>query len=556
MKKLCMFMALILLICQFSSITAEAGEYDTDEQIREKILSISDMISDKVSMELDGLQNDIKNRCIINKYDYYASVEDLRNQGNPYRETDYLAIIAAYLTAKTFSEKIINDLYQIDFVHASYAVCSMEGYHVTQIPAYVETYAGSKRFVQLGMDIISYPTMIDVFEQQKDGHYAKVGSTEYTPDTEEIKYIKSEVTGLSKDDIYQCYSFNETREAKKYYNSIYKKMSNIVNGNGLNSSYFLNIMNDSMITDEQRELIRSLVEESDIPPQIKTVLTVACSLIGKVPYEWGGKAAHPGYDPSWWSIDDSTNIQKGLDCSGFVQWVFMTAGYSHDVTDHMISTTSILHSFDTITKNELSPGDIGLLNTGEGMTNHTGIYLGDGYWIHCSSGKKTVAIEQTDMFTIYKNFPTAAADANIEDAVLNGDYQLAGYNYSGIYTDNDVYLLAQLIYNEAAGEGMNGWIGVAEVVKNRLSSDMFPDELGDIIYSGQFADADKISGRIPTESMVFVARQVLEGNLGIFNNPQVLFFRNAGGLQSDWGTYPYYMTINHHQFYTYPDKEQ
>ena len=48
MKKLCMFMALILLICQFSSITAEAGEYDTDEQIREKILSISDMISDKV----------------------------------------------------------------------------------------------------------------------------------------------------------------------------------------------------------------------------------------------------------------------------------------------------------------------------------------------------------------------------------------------------------------------------------------------------------------------------------------------------------------------------
>ena len=315
-------------------------------------------------------------------------------------------------------------------------------------------------------------------------------------------------------------------------------------------------MNDSMITDEQRELIRSLVEESDIPPQIKTVLTVACSLIGKVPYEWGGKAAHPGYDPSWWSIDDSTNIQKGLDCSGFVQWVFMTAGYSHDVTDHMISTTSILHSFDTITKNELSPGDIGLLNTGEGMTNHTGIYLGDGYWIHCSSGKKTVAIEQTDMFTIYKNFPIAAADANIEDAVLNGDYQLAGYNYSGIYTDNDVYLLAQLIYNEAAGEGMNGWIGVAEVVKNRLSSDMFPDALGDIIYSGQFADADKISGRIPTESMVFVARQVLEGNLGIFNNPQVLFFRNAGGLQSDWGTYPYYMTINHHQFYTYPDKEQ
>lgn len=555
MKKLCIFMALILLICQFSSIIAYAEEYNLDEQIREKILSISDMISDKVSLELDGLQNDIKNTCIINKYDYYASVEDLRNQGNPYRETDYLAIIASYLTVKTFSEKVIDDLYQIDFVHASYEVCSMEGYRVTQIPAYVETSAGSKRFVQLGTDIVSYPTKIDVYEQQKDGYYAKVGSTEYTPDTEEIKYIKSEVTGLSKDDIYQYYSFNETSGSKKYYDSIYKKMSNIVNGNGLNSSYFLNIMNDSIITDEQRELIRSLVEESDISPQIKTVLTVACSLIGKVPYEWGGKAGHPGYDPSWWSIDDSTNIQKGLDCSGFVQWVFMTAGYSHDVTDNMISTTSILHSFDTITKNELRPGDIGLLNTGEGMTNHTGIYLGDGYWIHCSSGKKTVAIDQTDMFTIYKNFPTAAADANIVESVLNDEYQLAGYNYSGIYTDNDVYLLAQLIYNEAAGEGMNGWIGVAEVVKNRLSSDMFPNELEDIIYSGQFADADKISGRIPTESMVFVARQVLEGNLGIFNNPQVLFFRNAGGLQSDWGTYPYYMTINHHQFYIYPDKE-
>ena len=100
---------------------------------------------------------------------------------------------------------------------------------------------------------------------------------------------------------------------------------------------------------------------------------------------------------------------------------------------------------------------------------------------------------------------------------------------------------------------MNGWIAVAEVVKNRLTSNKFPDNMRDIIYSGQFADADKIATRQPSDSMVFVAKQVLNGNMTIFNNPQVLFFRNAGGSTQDWGQYPYYATINHHQFYTCSD---
>ena len=553
MRKICLLLSIIIVINCFTCISVQAEELESNELIKEKIFRISDLINEKIDCELDEIENEVKNRCIVNKYDYYSSIESLKNQNNPYKETDYIAIIAAYITVKSFSKGVIDDLYRINFVKSEYKVDTMDSYQITSIPAYVETSMNSGKYVQLGTDIISFPTVIPVFEKNSDGYYEIIGEEEYIPDTEQTVYLQVELSGLTDNDIYEYYHFQQTEASKKYYKSLYNKMSNIVNGNGINTSSFLQVMNNVTLTDEQNNIINSIIEREDISYQVKAVITVACSLIGRVPYEWGGKASHPGYDQSWWSINGSTNIQKGLDCSGFVQWAFMTAGFPDALTDQMISTTSILHSMETISQNELQPGDIGLLNSGEGMTNHTGIYIGDGYWIHCSSGKKTVAVEQTNMFTIYKKFPTADLDEKDLDHILSTEYSLEGYYNTCDYSDNDIYLLAQLIYNEAVGEGMNGWIAVAEVVKNRLTSDKFPGNMRDIIYSGQFADADKIATRQPSDSMVFVAKQVLNGNMTIFNNPQVLFFRNAGGSTQDWGQYPYYATINHHQFYTCSD---
>ena len=119
------------------------------------------------------------------------------------------------------------------------------------------------------------------------------------------------------------------------------------------------------------------------------------------------------------------------------------------------------------------------------------------------------------------------------------------------YSDDEVYLLAQLMYNEAAGEGEAGQIAVAEVVLNRVNSSRFPNTVEEVIYSpGQFANNGAIKRRNPSDEMVQLADSVLNGNLRYFNNPEVLFFRNAHGYTGDWGSYPHYDTVNHHEFYT------
>ena len=118
------------------------------------------------------------------------------------------------------------------------------------------------------------------------------------------------------------------------------------------------------------------------------------------------------------------------------------------------------------------------------------------------------------------------------------------------FSDEDVYLVAQLVYNEAIGEGQAGQMAVAEVVLNRFNSDRFPNTINGVIYqAGQFENNQNIKHRRPSEELVALTDSVLNGDVRIFGNDQVLFFRNAKGSKSDWGRYPHYATVNHHEFY-------
>ena len=131
------------------------------------------------------------------------------------------------------------------------------------------------------------------------------------------------------------------------------------------------------------------------------LLQTAATLIGEVPYEWGGKSQFAGYDTSWWTFGDD-GMQKGLDCSGYVSWIYRTAGYSDEVWQSVYSTAQALVSCTEISYDELEIGDVGLLNRGEGI-NHIGMYIGDGYFIHCSSKNGTVSIDKGSSigFTVF-----------------------------------------------------------------------------------------------------------------------------------------------------------
>lgn len=52
----------------------------------------------------------------------------------------------------------------------------------------------------------------------------------------------------------------------------------------------------------------------------------------------------------------------------------------------------------------------------------------------------------------------------------------------GVARDNDVYLLAQMIYAEAKGEPYEGQVAVGAVILNRIKDSKFPDTLRGVIY--------------------------------------------------------------------------
>lgn len=79
-----------------------------------------------------------------------------------------------------------------------------------------------------------------------------------------------------------------------------------------------------------------------------------------VPYKWGG------------------TTDKGFDCSGFVQKAYKDAGYS-------IGRTTQLQALEGEEVEDYAPGDILCFGRSKWNIFHTGIYIGDGKFIHASS---------------------------------------------------------------------------------------------------------------------------------------------------------------------------
>ena len=145
------------------------------------------------------------------------------------------------------------------------------------------------------------------------------------------------------------------------------------------------------------------------------------------------------------------------------------------------------------------------------------------------------------------------------DEIKTSVYYTEVNNFSEIidFSENDINLLAQLIMSEAGGEGLNGQIAVAEVVRNRIMSPLFPDNIRDVIYQpGQFERVERITGYTPSRDVLRIAKAAMTGQISILNNPNCLYYKNpmiTDGLEPtdpvDWGDYKYYTSIGHHAFY-------
>jgi cell wall-associated NlpC family hydrolase len=78
--------------------------------------------------------------------------------------------------------------------------------------------------------------------------------------------------------------------------------------------------------------------------------------------------------------------EKGLDCSGFVKYVFAKLGI--DLPHHAAELAKLGGSISKDTS-AMKPGDLLVFGKGKRIS-HVGIYIGDGKMIHASSSNKSV----------------------------------------------------------------------------------------------------------------------------------------------------------------------
>ena len=168
------------------------------------------------------------------------------------------------------------------------------------------------------------------------------------------------------------------------------------------------LLTDLSASQEQaRNILRNLPD--GLSPERRAVVETACRLVGKVNYFWGGKSRVIGWDSRWgtiqkvWADGSSTTgtyRPYGLDCSGFVDWVFYNISDGAYTIGHGGGARA-QHTYCTaITWAEAQPGDLVFYPE----DTHVGIVGG---WdesgniliIHCASGYNNVVVTKQEGFT-------------------------------------------------------------------------------------------------------------------------------------------------------------
>lgn len=535
---------LALQLLKPMTVYAEEFTQEENEELKTYITNASNSLSEVFEENYKECEEEIKQSILQNGYDYELTMESFYENGNPFADADYVSYIAGYIAVREKNKNNTLLLSDVNFLQCTLSENSIMEYEPVKLDQYTEDEDGF--YEKHGSYYLYEPMEVAVYEETENGKYKKAGMQKI--DLQQVKQFHGEIV-LETIDLYQLYEqFGCTyeEEDKKRVEEITNLLKNALEDTDISQSMMLSISQELNLSDEIQTMLMNLKLDSNS----YNIIQNAISLIGQVPYEWGGKAKNGEIDPTWWSIGKNGK-QKGLDCSGFVQWCYMAAGYTKEQVASFQSTSEMLKSDILVpcTYEELKPGDLGLLNHGE-RVNHVGIYLGDGYFIHCSSSHKTVCISKCE-FKIYRK--VTITPKTIDDINDFGVLSIKNKEVECTYSDNDIELLAKTICAEAGGEGMNGWIAVAEVIRNRLNSTLYPNTMSEVVLNKkQFSSADKIPGMQPTEEMRWVAREVLSNRLSLVGE-EALYFRNCHYLgvdpASNWGKHPYVTQVGNHSFY-------
>lgn len=226
-------------------------------------------------------------------------------------------------------------------------------------------------------------------------YYEADGEETLTPTTEIIKYVECTIHPFDNTVIASAFGIDMNAIYPQFNVTYGEAIQNMANA--LKMTLYGTLGSGQMVPLTDAELI-AFVNRQECSPMRKHILTTALSLVGKVPYFWGGKSG-PGWNDEWntpklvtaaGSSSTGTIRPYGLDCSGFSTWVFTTAvgvNIGAGCNGQYPNTYAVSAS-------DLLPGDLGFLADDDGW-GHVLIFAGYGengerMWVHSSSGSGVI----------------------------------------------------------------------------------------------------------------------------------------------------------------------
>lgn len=223
-------------------------------------------------------------------------------------------------------------------------------------------------------------------------NYYEVNGTEtFSPTIEIIPYVECTIHPFDNSVITTAFGIDTSAKYNQFNITYGEAIQNM--SNALKMTLYGSLGSGSTVPLTDAELI-AFVNAQNCNATRKYILTTALSLVGKVPYFWGGKSP-PGWDETWntpklvtsaGSPSTGTIRPYGLDCSGFTSWVYNTSmGIEIGA-----GTSGQFPNTYSISADELLPGDLAFLPDGNGWS-HVLIFAGyssDGtrMWVHSTSG--------------------------------------------------------------------------------------------------------------------------------------------------------------------------
>lgn len=246
---------------------------------------------------------------------------------------------------------------------------------------------------------VSLPVYSDgtVTGTSEAAYYEAAGSVTLNPETEIIRYVECTIHPFDESVIIDAFGIDEDATYDQFGITYAEAIDNMAKA--LKMTLYGAASSGEAVELTDAELI-AFVERQNCNATRKYILSTGLSLVGKVPYFWGGKSG-PGWNEEWntpkvvtaeGSSSTGTIRPYGLDCSGFTTWVYNTAlGVNIGA-----GTSGQYPNTVAISEAELLPGDLGFLAESDGSGwNHVLMFAGysetgERMWVHCSSGSGVI----------------------------------------------------------------------------------------------------------------------------------------------------------------------